>query len=336
MSDKRKFHNLRSCFNWLIQLALVSSIVMIVILATHKREKFHVAMLIIPISFYIIYTINSLKSELFTFLYNKHKANTIHEYMNSLYTTAPVMAFELECFHHKRGGRKKKVTYIDKESFYYYSWRDISGVFLLQTSGIVSNQRKAYIKLHLDLDISYPEDGTSADYNLQMNAFLGRNKGRDQHVSVKEVRELPGLKQFHMVRVSEKTTPFVNKYVYMFFTFVIPLVELYKLYINQFCEEQSFTVRKVISTRNDLNSQTYVQRYEAQVPKISIYGEEVLYKQTGSNVHESPYIPSASDLSFSQDYGQTEDHHENCVQNNFNNYNPMDVRVNRDAETKLI
>jgi hypothetical protein len=342
---------LRILLNWFLQILLITSIALVLILINHNH--LHIIIIIIPIIIYIFYTFNSLRSPIFLFLYNKHKVNTIHDYMNLLYTTPPQLLFEIRCFHYgsdkffKVGNKniykgKKKITFSDREPFYYYSWRDISGEFLLQTNDFITKySQKAYIKLNLDLDVIYAEDGTCADYNIQKNAFYGRNKGRDQNMDMKETIDLQGFKPYNMVRVSDKNTPFINKYVYMLFTFVFPIVELFKLYINHFCEEQTYTIRKVISTRNDLNTPYYIQKYETQIPKINVYGEEVLYKQVTSLVHDSPYIPSQDDLSFSRENSIEQDHVNNLGSTQyynqpFSNYNPMDVKLNKDAETKLI
>jgi hypothetical protein len=306
----------RRIFNWILQLGLIAAIIFV--LATMNKPAFEGWYVALPIIFYIAYIINALCSPTFSYLLHKHKANTIHDYMKTLFATAPIIRFHVECYHYEtryetykdangntqtRSSQVKITTYTGHENFYYYSWRDISGVFLLDVAKFLNkNFQKAYIKLKLNLDINYADDGTFSDYTMQKFIFHARNRWRDVHMHTWETTDLPGMNKYNMVRVSDNKAPFVNACLYILFT-LFPFIELYKIYVNLYCENQTYTLKKVVSSRTNLNVQANVVKYEIHFPKIIIYGSEVVYNQETILVQTSPYIPSQEDLNIYQKEG---------------------------------
>jgi hypothetical protein len=358
---------IRRIFNWFIQLTLLASITFLII--TNFQSKLEISYIITPIALYIIFLINSFTSPTFKYLLNLHKANTIHEYMNTLFSTPPNITFHIECYHYKQNihsknkSKRKIITFRDSQPFYFYTWKDISGLFLLDTSNIVAKDfKQKYIKLQLNFDLLFANDGTGQDYEIQRNIFYARNRWRDQYIAFKESRHLPGVKEFNLVRVSDKSAPLVNCYVYILFV-LLPFVEFYKIYVNHFCDYQTYTIKKIVSSRNDLNMPEFVERFQDQLPKIVISGEEVLYNQATINVRDSPYIPSEEDLKLHE---QEKDiiklnndeiiqnseivdndfinlNSENIIYSEINNkiikdinQNPLEVKTLKDAESKLI
>jgi hypothetical protein len=103
--------------------------------------------------------------------------------MKVLYNTPPTLTFHFECYHwetsyftvrDKYGVSTTKseeirvITHQESEVFQYYSWRDISGTFLLDTDRFLNKEfKKAYIKLHLDLVVGMNDDETRRYYNLK-------------------------------------------------------------------------------------------------------------------------------------------------------------------------
>jgi hypothetical protein len=301
----------RRIFNWILQILVLAVIIAIPILISMDPNN-NLWMLILIFLTYIAYIINELCSPTFAYLRNKHKANTIHDYMNNLYTTPPTKTFHVECYHYEtrihterdnngetrtRTERVKIVTHRGSQDFYYYSWRDISGIFLLETSKFLDKDfKKAYIKLKVNLDVLYAEDGTHTDYIIQRDVFYCANRWRDQHMHTWETTTLPGLEKYNMVRVSDNKTPYVNKGMFLLFTLLFPFAEFYKIYVNQYCEDQTYTLKKVISSRNNLNQPTHFERYESMVPKLCIYGEVIVYTKETVLIRSSPYMPSEDDL----------------------------------------
>jgi hypothetical protein len=294
-------------FSWMTQLGLLIALIHYITNSGTEGSTFILSFII-----YIIYVINSFLSPTFFYLKHKHKANTIHEYMNTMYTAAPRKTFNVECYHNETRRNKTKdakgkvkketksvrvVTYRGSQDFNYYSSKDISGTFLLETSKFLDKDfKKSYIKLKLDLEIDYAEDGTYNDYAIQRDSFYASNRYRDLHMDTWESTNLKGLNEYNLVKVSGNKAPFVNVTTYLVFTVLLPLVELYKMYINHYCEEQTYTIRKVISTRKNLNLPTHSVIYDSMQPKLIIYGHEELVEQNAELVQSVPYIPTEEEI----------------------------------------
>jgi hypothetical protein len=293
-----------------LQLGLLASI----ILYLNNTDSQIIWPSLLLITFYVSYIINALCSPTYSYLLNTRDANTIHSSMKSLFETAPVFHFHIECYHYetkrtkvKKDGetkieesQDKVTTHKGSEKFHYYSWKDISGLFLLDVAKFLSNRfQKVYIKLKLNLVITFAEDGTLADYNLQKSLFHAKNKNRDDHMTTWETEYLPGLDKYFMVRVSDNKAPYVNASLYLLFTF-IPFIELYKIYVSLYCESQAYTIKKPVSSKKDLNIQASVKKYEDLYPKININGCESIFNQDTKLVESSPFFPSKEDLDLCQ------------------------------------
>jgi hypothetical protein len=358
-----------SIFGWIIQIILlVSSVLFITITVLGYIDESNLIIIALPLCLYTAYILfEILFSNTLEYITNIHKADSIHTYMSNLFNSPVTRSFSVACYHYinqtvkykdKDGNmitkveKKKEVTFRGSDEFKYYSWRDISGIFLLDYREIKSkksNHKIAFIKLDLDLDIIYPDE-TELDYKIQRDNFYASNRRRDSHMYTSEDTSLNGFKKYNMVKISEQSPPFVSCFWYVFFTFILPLGRFYSIYMKCFCEEQVFTIRKVISTRTNLNKE---DKYSAMQPKLIIYGEEVLYGSEYDLIRSVPYLPSKEDIQtyenesrlkirdqdailsceVEDDY-HTEELLEINYQSNFNN--PMDCGHMNDANNKLV
>ena len=66
------------------------------------------------------------------------------------------------------------------------------------------------------------------------------------------------MKYYDLVKIDAEDPKSVNFGLFFVFT-IITFVEFYKLYINSFCVYQKFKIRKIVSTRYDLNMDQYAQ-----------------------------------------------------------------------------
>ena len=83
---------------------------------------------------------------------------------------------------------------------------------------------------------------------------------------------------YSLVRITEKEPCTVNIIFYILFT-IIPIVEIYKCYINSYFYEKTFVIRKLISTRYDLNQ----DKYQNFIPYIKILGQEYSFDSNDYN-----------------------------------------------------
>jgi hypothetical protein len=167
---------------------------------------------------------------------------------------------------------RRVVTHRETVSFPYYSARDVSGLFELKNSREEA-MGKTYIKLELTPEINFADNLSYMDYEMFRTDVYNRNRSRDQYMIFRETRKVPGLNNYNFVCIRNEEPCGVNICMYIIFT-IIPLAELYKCYINSYCLDQKFTIRKLISTRYDLNLD---QQYVAFTPSINVPSQQYVF-----------------------------------------------------------
>ena len=90
----------------------------------------------------------------------------------------------------------------------------------------------------------------------------------------REERIIPGFMEYNLVRITDKEPCSINFYWFAFFT-ILTLAQFYKSYVNCFCISQNFTIRKIVSTRNDLNSEKFNKKYRNLIPQINLIKSQI-------------------------------------------------------------
>jgi hypothetical protein len=245
--------------------------------------------------------------------------------MQQLFYTPVRHTFHAECYHYEtryyttrddkgntvtRSETHRVVTHIDSEEFRYYSWRDTSGLFLLDTQKFLNKEfKKAYIKLNLNLIMDMNDLETKSDYEFQKTFFYNKNRWRDVHMDFRETTRLDGMNQYNMIRVSDYITSCISARVFALFTF-LPLIEFYKTYVDMFCETQEYTIKKLVSTRYNLNLPVFTQTFEHSIPKLVIYGNEQLYNHETTLMSGTPFLPTEDDINSNDNFKNMNTHKE--------------------------
>jgi len=221
------------------------------------------------------------------FLLHPTSGGTIYDYMQSMFYTPGHIDMHVQCYHFqnnaniqmdaqgntKVSNQQNRVnTHSASEKFYYVGWRDISGRFVLDTSGAMANVQKAFVKLHLKIDLQFAQDGTQNDYERQKASFKWRNN-RDLYQDYSEDRIIEGFKEFNLVRVGDYQPKFFGLIWYILCMF-LTVVEFYKIYVDKFCIAQDFTVTKVLSSKGDMSKQ---EQYLQLMPCIVYMGNITTY-----------------------------------------------------------
>mgnify|MGYP006873064244 CR=1 FL=1 len=144
---------------------------------------------------------------------------------------------------------------------------------------------KTYIKLELTPEINFADNLSYMDYEMFRTDFYNRNRIRDVYMDFRETRKIPGLNTYNFVCIRNEEPCGVNMCMYILLT-IIPVVELYKCYINSYCLEQKFTIRKLISTRYDLNLD---QQYVAFTPSINVPSQQYVFDPNKFNYLNNEY-----------------------------------------------
>jgi hypothetical protein len=150
----------------------------------------------------------------------------------------------------------------------YYSSRGVSGLFLLNCDEANIN-KKHYIKLELFDNIDFADSATVTDYQIQKNAFISYYQNMDVHFDYWENRYVPGLIQYNLVNIREEEAGCMNFGLFFLFT-ILSFAELYKLYFDSKCVHQEYTIKKIISTRYNLNAPQLAVKYQKTIPSIDL------------------------------------------------------------------
>lgn len=281
---------LRIIRNWVLQIILWGSIAFFVLclLETINSDKpnlmrFYISIGVFSI-IYVVYVVCAFYSKTCKYLRNQHKTDTIHHYMLEQFKKKPIITFLVKCYHFEtktyttNDGNGNMIAYAqqirvdtfkEQQDFIYKSYRDTSGVFLLNTSHVIGDPNKYYIKLHLYLSITNSNDGTLEDYLKERNNFFEKHRMRDLNLETFEDKTIEDFQEHTLVSVGNKKPLFVNYFWFVVLT-IFGLIEIFKLYVDFFCIRQEFTISKEFSTRNDLNSALLSFKYKNRIPSIVI------------------------------------------------------------------
>ena len=281
-SDEKYFN----IAGWILQTG--TWLFLILFLVLHKT-----ALLVIFILVYLLYLLIEFCSPTSSYLCNKSSHDGMYEKMREYFHTPPEIRWHLECFHYENHehtkvsagtgvgvehytSKEKVVTHSEDLNMSYYSARDISGIFVLNCDKALL-KRKCYIKLELIAKIDFADPATARDYQYQKINFYNLNYGSDEYCSIKEERVIPDMEQYNLVKLVNDEPKSINFGLFFLFT-MLTFVEFYKIYINSLCVYQKFDIKKIISTRYDLNLDQYVQMYQAFIPSVNLINVQYNYQ----------------------------------------------------------
>ena len=263
---------------------------------------------------YIIYIILEFCSKTSRYLCNKSTSQGMYDKMGYYFRTPPIIRFYGECYHyetryHTRTDSQgnieyyttevKVVTYTESYDLPYYSERDVSGLFYLNCEEPYVSE-KYYIKLELLEEINFADAISYSDYEREKKDFWNRNRFRDVYFDFSENRFIPGMKHLNLVKLVEKE-PCMANYFFFFISTILTIAEIYRIYFNYLCVYQKFKVRKIVSTRYDLNQQVY----QELAPKINLIVIQYKYEQKDYNYLNQDYepqLPTKEEIEAAQKY----------------------------------
>lgn len=238
----------------------------------------------------MFYFVTESVSSTCCYLLHPSTGGTIYQYMEKLFSTPAHHVFYVKCYHYEtktvqvrdaqgnvnyKTEQEKVYTHEASEKFYYTSWRDISGRFVLDTTGAMANTEKAYVQLHLKIDLQYANDGTKNDLERQRRSFYWRNQ-RDVHQDQHEEDELDGFIEFNLVKVTDFNPKYFGLSWYIL-SMILTVCEFYKMYVNKFCIEQDFTISKIVSSKDGLQKPEFLVQYQQLLPCIVYMGQTKTY-----------------------------------------------------------
>ena len=298
---------------WIFQILVWIAILLVVFfLVTDNKAK---KLMIVVFGFlYFIYLILEFCSATSKYLCNKSSTEGIYEKMGNYFRTPPEIKFYCECYHYEirtytktniygktetYTKKEKVVSYTEDYFLPYYSERDVSGLFYLNCDKI-NVKKKHFIKLKLREEINFADSLSYMDYVYEKDYFWRRNRFRDVYFDFKEERIIPGMVHHNLIKMTDDEPCSVNFLLFFFFT-ILTFSEFYKLYVNSFCVYQKFKIRKIVSTRYDLNQPVY----QNLIPKINIITQEFNYQPQDYNHLNTGYevkLPTKEEIERAKQY----------------------------------
>ena len=320
-NDDKEHNFIYNCFCWfftvLIWGSLIISIYYSISIETLDRDNQMLFNIILFIS-YIVYLILEFCSPTAKYLYNKKSGEEMYDKMGSLFKAHPNIIFHCECYHydtvhyisrdkdghtHHETRTEKRITYTEGYSIPYYSSRDVSGLFYLNCDEAIIKQ-KYYIKLELKEEINFADEISYMDYEHYKDQFWRRNRFRDVYMDFNERRTIPGLIQYNLIKIGQNEPCSVNLFWFILFS-LLGICEFYKIYINKFFVYQKYKIRKIISTRYDLNQPDYENKYSQLAPQLNLINQQYTYEPDSYNYvnHEiNVDLPTKEELERAEQY----------------------------------
>ena len=258
-----------TCYNvfcWVFQILTWITFPIALTVSLNSGNGYHFIYFGFIYYLYIVLEFCSLTAKL---LYYKNKKDVIYEKMGRLFQTPPKISLYCECYFSFRGNRNrlyKEYQHIEEYFIPYYSARDVSGLFSINEK---DNGRKSYIKLELEAEIYFADEISYYDYMFQKKNFWDANKKKSPEFNFKEYRTIPNMEHYNLVPLDDNEPCLINFFFFFIFT-ICMFAEIYKIIFDCYCMELKFKVRKLVSTRYDLNQ----PKYEKLIPKLDIYDKQ--------------------------------------------------------------
>lgn len=236
---------------------------------------------------FVTYIILASCSNTCSYLKNIKNGSNVCDYMEKIFYQPGTLNLFAECYHYiwvytgRSYHRRKIVSYSEFRTFPYLSWRDTSGTFDLDTSGVSSNS-KELLKLHLLKSVEMLNDGTVDDYNYFRDCLVFRLQYIDDCFNLVESTSIPGFEENTLVQMATEIPCMASVGCYAM-SIICFFGEFYKLCFNGHCSFQEFTIRKLISARGNVNQ---IQQYMTEAPKIVLRGQTTEFSDI------SKYIPA--------------------------------------------
>ena len=288
-----------SIFYWIFTIGSWGSLIGAILALRNDNKKIFIIFGVV----YFIYVLLELFSNTSIYLRKKNEQEGLNEIMGRVFKTPPKISFYCECFHHVNSRKKirKVITHSETYDIPYYSARDISGLLIL--NGRKENiSRKSFLKLDIEPEICFADEISYQDYMIQKTNFWRANENKDIKFYFKETRIIPDIDNNMFVKMDDDDPCFASFCVFLIFT-ILMMAEIYKLLFNCLCLHLKFKVRKLVSTRYNLNQ----PKYQAFNPQIEIYEErytleEDCYYNNFLDENNIPMLPTEEELRIAQQY----------------------------------
>ena len=293
----------------------------------------------ILIILYFLYLIVEFTSNNSFYLFNKKSTSKLYDRLKVIFKTQPTLNISCQCYHYENSlveqkdekgnkklvnQRKRYTTYNGSQNFQYYSSRDISGLFFFDTNDEIF-RNKVYLKLNINTEVRFYDPVSFSDYQIFKNNFLTQNRCRDQQMDFKENFYVPNLHKNNLISLRNEEPAYINFFVFLLFV-LIGIGEVFQYYLDNLSVEGNYKIKKIVSTRYDLNSEECSRIFINDIPAIKLGDKEFNFQKEDygyKNNNATVNYPTLEEIEAASKY-----------QENIRNYQPHGENqnyVNSDA-----
>jgi len=290
----------RRIFTWIANLLLWGCIVFLVLsyVLEMPTSLNDLGICLLPI-FMIIYYCETFICSYCSYFSRLTTVAKSYEDIDKMFRASPLVTMNISCYHYvtrRRGGRgsgstrEKAVTHSAVEEFKYISWRDVSGEFKLGILESKKNESAPYVLLDLSLDVQFSNDGTADDYNQKKEDFVARNK-YDRYQDFTRENTIADYQNCFLIQVTDEEPCCFGLGFFIFFG-ILTFNAFYSTYLDCLCKKQQFTIKKVISTRKNLNAPELQSQYAYYDPRMQVGNQMIVFNPSqGPQVFGLNHVP---------------------------------------------
>ena len=287
LKELRKWPSCKCNFSWFFQILVW--IMIIATITTHIIFSNTLIFYCCVIGFvvcYIIYIIIEVCNCAFWIdVCDMRSVYDIYEAIRGIISDCPSITFKYESSHietrtetishgdndtYYKNYERKVITNSDSFTMPYYSIRDVSGLLYLNCN---KNDvyKKHYIRFRILYDINFADAISYMDYQKYKMDFYKKERPKDDNNSYYESR--CKFNQCYFAKIDNGDSCSDNVW-YLFLSAIFTVSEFYKLYLDSMIIDQTFIIRKIVSTRYDLSQPIYNKKYEELNPRLDLIKEQ--------------------------------------------------------------
>lgn len=210
---------------------------------------------------YIVYIILEFCSRSYEFFSSIENFHDLTTELNEIYQGKVELKFHFESYSYRttiqynaytktNESAQEIVTNYMKDKLFEYKYSvDISD------KDVLNQRNNIYTILQLEYEYFFYDEATLNDFEQQKQAFSIENHSKHTGTYLDErlISNFSVFKEYVYGRLMNKDISFFSKKWFIFFI-LLGMGVIYKIYINKYILRQKYIIKKLISTRNEINS----------------------------------------------------------------------------------
>ena len=183
--------------------------------------------------------IESIFSRELDYLRNIMQEETAWGYIQKMHQVAPRIDMVVECYH-PTGDHSKVVSFVDRKTFSFGSWVDVSEREMPTVSTVWLT------RVRIDPYVLFGDQETVDSYERQTAAMISRNRFRDLFTDFSASREIPGLKKRISAYVDLRVKPWWIRPLFFWLATLLQMTWPYRWLFRAKTGKSHYALKKLI------------------------------------------------------------------------------------------